>query len=111
MGIWKHLFPAIRSQFSTAHCYVNTTLTSEDLPGSGKPTASNFIYPFFTRQYFVAYAHTQRLLENCLLKQGHLSERRAILLRKASQDSSLMLINNIDCNTDAMTQDRLLLTG
>lgn len=59
----------------------------------------------------MAYISTQTLLENFLLKQGQASEGRTILLRKALQDSSLMVTNNMVYNTDAMIQNRLLLTG
>lgn len=104
---WEHgnIFLAIRPQFSRAHCYVNTTLTSEYLQ------VSPWQVIFFARQYFMAYISTQTLLENFLLKQGQASEGRTILLRKALQDSSLMVTNNMVYNTDAMIQNRLLLTG
>lgn len=59
----------------------------------------------------MAYISIRTLLENFLLKQGQASEGRTILLRKALQDSSLMVTNNIAYNTDAMIQNRLLLTG
>lgn len=59
----------------------------------------------------MAYTFTQTLLENFLPKQGHLSEGRAISLRKALQNSSLMVTNKTVYDTDAMIQNRLLLTG